>query len=244
MSSTFLNQLPREIFFIIFKYLWAHEILSSFGNISDYMTCILSSYNNYLINLESIRKSHVDLICRSIRPEQIISLILSDKNDTPNQSQLFRSVYSIEKFVNLRALKFIKLDDDGKSFFGNLSKLKHLVSFEIDVKIDLPLIKIPSTVERLVINIPSNMHFDISRSIQLIQFEQLRYLSLCNCSCKQLQQILCRAIQLTSLKVSLAFLNPEELLTFIKFHRRQTIKSPLLFHYHYLLMELVSIYSV
>jgi hypothetical protein len=124
-----------------------------------------------LINFESIRKCHFDLICRYIRPEQVISLILSDKNDTPNQSQLFRSFFSIEQFINLRALKLIELDDDGESFFSDLYKVEHLVSLEIDVKIDLPLIKSsPSSLERLVINIPSAVYFDLDTSIITIQF--------------------------------------------------------------------------
>jgi hypothetical protein len=218
----FLDQFPTEIFLIIFEYLWAHEILSSFHNMSVYLNNVLSSYNHYLVNLESIRKSHFDLICRYIRPEQVISLILSDKKETPNQSQLFQSFFSIEQFIHLRALKFIELDDDGESFFSDLSKVKHLVSFEIDVKIDLPLIEIPPSVERLVINIPSGVYFDIDPSISMIQFERLRHLSLSNCSCEQLQRIFCQGVRLTSLKVSLAFLNAEEIDTFTNFHQKQT----------------------
>jgi hypothetical protein len=142
-----LDQFPTEIFLIIFEYLWTHEILSSFHNMNVHLNNILSNYNHYLVNLESIRKSHFDLIGRSIRPKQVISLILSDKRDTPNQSELFQSFVSIEQFINLRALKFIEINDDGESFFSDLSKVKHLVSFEIDVKIDLPLIEILRSIE-------------------------------------------------------------------------------------------------
>jgi hypothetical protein len=177
-----------EIFHRIFKYLWAHEILYLFNNTSVYLNQVVSNYNNYLVNLNLIHKSHFDLIYRNIRPEQVISLILSDKIDPPKQSQLFRSVYSINKFINLRALKFIELDGNGKSFFFDLYKIQHLVSFEINVKSDLPLIKISSSLERLLITIQSGIHFDINRSMTMIQFERLRYLSLSNCSCKLLQK--------------------------------------------------------
>jgi hypothetical protein len=194
---------------------------------SVYLNNVLSSYNHYLVNLESIRKSHFDLICRNIRPEQVILLILSDKKDTPNESQLFRSFFSIEQFIHLRALKFIKLDDDGESFFSDLYKIEHLVSFEIDVKINLPLIRISPILERLTINIPSGIYFDLDPSIAMIQLEQLRHLSLSNCSCKQLQKIFYRAIRLTSLKVCLTFLNAEEIDTFTNFHQEQTTKFSL-----------------
>jgi hypothetical protein len=217
-----------EIFLIIFEYLWAHEILSSFHNMSVYLDNILSSYNHYLINLESIRKSHFDLICRSIRPEQVISLILSDKMDTPNQSQLFRSSFPIKQFIHLRALKFIRLDNNGESFFSDLCKIEHLVSFEIDANTNLTLIRFSPTLERLIINIiPSGAYWDLDASIAMIQFERLRYLSLSDCSCKQLQQIFYRAVRLTSLKVSLTFLNPEEIDTFANFHQEQTTKFSL-----------------
>jgi hypothetical protein len=177
--------------------------------------------------LESIRKSHFDLICRYIRPEQVISLILSDNNDTPNQSQLFRSFFSIEQFIRLRTLKFIELDDDGESFLLDLYKVKHLVSLEINVQIDLPLILSSPSLERLIINIPSGMHFDIDPSVAMIRFSQLRQLSLSNCSCTLLQQIFCEAIRLTSLKVFLTFLIPEELHIFANFHQKQTKISSL-----------------
>jgi hypothetical protein len=95
----------------------------------------------YLINFESIRKSHFDLVCRSIRAEQVITLILSDKKETPSQSQLFRSLFSIEQFTHLRALKFLQLDDDGESFFSSLYKIPELLSLQIDMKINVPLIK-------------------------------------------------------------------------------------------------------
>jgi hypothetical protein len=221
--SFFLNKFPVEIFDIIFDYLWAHEIFYSFGNISGHLDNVLSNYNNYLINFKSIRKSHFDLVCCYIRPEQVISLILSDDIDTPCQSQSFRSFFSIEQFIRLRVLKLIELDDNGESFFSDLYKVKHLVSLEIDVRIDLPLIKsLPSSLERLVINIPPGLHFDLdSSSIATIRFQQLRQLSLSDCSCTILQQIFCQAVRLTSLKVSLTFLNPKEIHIFANFHQKQ-----------------------
>jgi len=85
---------------MIFDHLWAHEILYSFRNINDYLDRVLFNYDSYSINFESIRKSYFDLVCRSIRPHQVISLILSDEHDTPNQSQLFLSLFSLEQFTN------------------------------------------------------------------------------------------------------------------------------------------------
>ena len=226
--SFLLDQFPLDMHFMIFNYLWAHEILYSFLNISNYLNSILLSYKKYMINFESISKSNFDFICRYMRPEQVISLILSDKHDTPNQSELFESLFSIEQFTHLRSLKLIELDnDDGELFLSDLYKLKHLVSLEINVKINVPFLIIPSSLERLIININPKIHFDIHPAIAAVQFHHLRSLSLSNCSCRILQKIFSQAVRLTSLKVSLAFFNPEELYAFTNIHQKQTIISSL-----------------
>jgi hypothetical protein len=223
-----LNHLPIEICHMIFGYLWAHEILHSFRNISDYVNSLLSNYQNYLVNFESIRKSHFDFICCYMRPQQVISLILSEKIDTPNQSQLFQSLFSIEQFTHLRALKLLELDDDGESFFADLYKVQQLISLEIDVKFKLPLIRNSPPLQRLIINIPSSVQFDIDPLIASIQFEQLRELSLSNCSCSQLQLIFRRAARLKSLKVSLTIFDPKEVNVLVKFHQNQSTTPALI----------------
>ncbi|CAF4088314.1 unnamed protein product [Adineta steineri] len=225
--SLLLDRIPIEIFHIIFDYFWAHEILHSFNNISNYLNSILSNYNRYLINFESIRKSHFDLVCRSIRPEQVITLILSDKIETVNQSQLFQSLFSIEQFTHLRTLKLIELDDDGESFLSSLYKMPKLLSLQINTNINVPLIKRLPSLETFIINIPSGIHFDLDPSISMIQFKQLRHLTLSNCSCRQLQKIFDQAIQLTSLKISFTFLVSDELHAFVNFHQEKTRLSAL-----------------
>ena len=225
--SCYLNKFPSEIFHLIFQYLWAHEILYSFGNISSYIDNILSNYQNYRINFESIRKSHFDLVCRQMRPEQVVSLILSDKSETPNLSELFWSLFSIKQFRRLRSLKLIEIEDDVESYVLDLSELPHLMSLEIDVKIDMPFIISSPLLERIIINTPENMHFSIDPFIAAIRYEQVRHLSLCNSSCAQLQKIFQRAVRLTSLKMSLAFLTTNEFETFNHFHDKLAKLSPL-----------------
>jgi hypothetical protein len=116
----------------------------------------------------------------------------------------------------------IELDDDDESFFSDLYKFQHLVSLEIDVKIDLPWIKSSPTLKRLIINLPSGVHFNIDPSIATIQFEQLSQLSLSDCSCAQLQQIFRRAVRLITLKISFTFFDPIEIYAFANFHQKQT----------------------
>jgi hypothetical protein len=132
----FFNQLPAELFYILFEYFWAHEILFTFSDINDHVNTTLASYSAYRLNLKSIRKSSFDLICHRIRPEQVILLILSDLNDTPGQSELFLSYVQIEQFIRLRSLTLIEVEYDTlRSILPNLYKLNQLRSFSFNPSI-------------------------------------------------------------------------------------------------------------
>ncbi|CAF4254572.1 unnamed protein product, partial [Adineta steineri] len=81
-----------------------------------------------------IRKTHFDLICQHIRPEQIISLRLSDDKDTPGLSELFFSRFQIQQFMHLRSLKLIEIEYESMdSIFSYLHQLKQLRSFSFNV---------------------------------------------------------------------------------------------------------------
>ncbi|UJR12198.1 hypothetical protein I4U23_016375 [Adineta vaga] len=124
---------PAELFHVLFEYFWAHEILHLFSNLNNRIDLILKFYSTYRINFQSIRKSDFDLICEQIPPEQIISLILSDQNDTIGQSKLFLSYFQIEKLINLRYLSLIRIKHEPlHRILSNLYKLNRLHSLSFD----------------------------------------------------------------------------------------------------------------
>ncbi|CAF4067704.1 unnamed protein product, partial [Rotaria sordida] len=129
----FFDLLPAELLYILFNYFSGHEILISFYGLSGYMNAILRSYSSYKLNFKSISRFNFDLICRNIRSEQIISLILCDSDDTSGQSELFFSYFQIEQFIRLQSLTLIEIEFKSLEFiFYNLSKLKQLRSFSFD----------------------------------------------------------------------------------------------------------------
>ncbi|CAF1456233.1 unnamed protein product [Adineta steineri] len=76
---------------------------------SRYILCILWHSFISRFDFKSILKSQFDLICKYIRPEQIVTLILSDDIDTPYQFELFLSIYNIERdFSHLRSLVLLE----------------------------------------------------------------------------------------------------------------------------------------
>ncbi|CAF1482883.1 unnamed protein product [Rotaria sp. Silwood1] len=135
----------------------------------------------------------------------------------------------MKNFTRLRALKLIEVNDNSKSFSFDLYNLQHLVSLEIDVKTDLPLINSIPPLKRLSINILSCEHFNIKRLTTRISFEQLHQLSLSNCPATELQRILRQAIRLTSLKMSFKCLNNEYINMLANFHQEQSTKSTLVY---------------
>ncbi|CAF0924711.1 unnamed protein product [Adineta steineri] len=101
----------------------------TFSNISDHVDAVLLAYNTYQLNFRSIQKDHFDLICKRIRCLQVISLVLSDENDTPAQSELFFSRLPIEQFSQLQTLTLINIEGESlKWIFPNLYKLNLLRS--------------------------------------------------------------------------------------------------------------------
>lgn len=200
MSTCFLDLFPVELVHMILDYLWAPEIIHSFFNISNYVDNVLWNYNNYHLNFQSILKKHFDFVCHHIQPSQVISLTLSDSDDTPKQSQLFLSIFSIEQYTHLRALKLIEIDDESQMIFSSLYKLENLISLEFEFKFYGLCHRFPSKLKRLILNDPHGIYLDNKRSTFNSSILDLQHLALPYCSCAQLHQVLHLIPSLRSLK--------------------------------------------
>jgi hypothetical protein len=127
------DQLPAELLHIVFNYFSTSELLFTFHNVSDYVNATLESYSTYQLDFQSISKFHFRRICRHVRPEQVISLTLSDGDDTPGLSDVFFSRFRMEQFIRLRSLTLIEIEFNSlESIFVNLPQLHELRSFSFD----------------------------------------------------------------------------------------------------------------
>jgi hypothetical protein len=131
MSLSRLDLLPVELVHNIFTYLSAHEIFYAFSNITGYIDATLVSYDRYLLNFRSVLKSTFDVTCHSIRPDRIISLTLSDDDETPGQSELFFTLFNIEQFIHLRSFDMSSMSNDTCKQLLHLHKLRYLSSLEL-----------------------------------------------------------------------------------------------------------------
>jgi len=197
-----LDSFPVEMFDLIFDYLSTIDIIRGFLKISPYIDNIILNYNFYKINFESILKNEFDLICNNINGNKIKSLTLSDGNDTPNQSNLFLSLFKIEEFsLNLNNLSLIDINNQSMEIItNNFDKLNNLLSLTIinnQLRCSSILKNILSQLNRL--NISSEDLFQ-----NLIQMNKLKHLIISNrCSFNQLQLLINHCPNLISLNISL-----------------------------------------
>ena len=132
MSTYQLDILPVELVHHLLNYFSAHEIFYTFRNSTSYIDAILLNYADYRINFKSISRTNFDLICQHIKPDQVISLTLSDDEMTPGLIKLFLSHFQITQFTRLRSLTLIEIGPDfWKNIVSELIELKHLRSFSV-----------------------------------------------------------------------------------------------------------------
>jgi hypothetical protein len=88
----------------LFTSFWAHEILYSFYGISDHIDAIIRSYSSHRFNFQSIFKCRFEILCHLIRLDQVISLTLSNTNETLDQLKLFLSRFHIKQISRRRKM--------------------------------------------------------------------------------------------------------------------------------------------
>lgn len=185
---------PNEIIYLIFEHFSSHEIYKIFLKLSRKMDKIVLNYPFSQVNFKSISKNDFDLICHNLKGKEIKSLILSDDLDTPNQSNLFFQIFSIDE-LNLYSLTMINLNNQSMDFVGkNLFSLKlfntHLIKSS----------RISDLFRQLKrLNISSEDLFE-----NLIEMNNLQYLTITNkCSFNQFEFLLNNCPKLISLNINI-----------------------------------------
>ena len=223
-SSSRLDALPFQVLHILFTYFLAHEILFTFSNVSDYIDISLLTYSAYQFNFKSIPRATFDFLCHRIRPEQVISLTLSDDNDTTGQTELFLSRFRIEQFIHLRSLKLAQIEFESlEPIFSNLDKLKQLKALSFNdstIKFKYPLKPHTYSSEYdqiilLILNtyfsvLPqlTRLYFNNGTTLTRLPLSNLRHLKLERCFIDDLKTIFHNAPELKSLDICLNLEDP------------------------------------
>ncbi|CAF3874115.1 unnamed protein product [Rotaria sp. Silwood1] len=105
----YLESLANELLLYLFEYLDGIHLLRTFYNLnSRFNHLLLNHFRAYRFDFRSISKYEFDIICRNYLPsiiDQIISLTISDDDETPNLSEIFLSYnFTLDKFTHLQSL--------------------------------------------------------------------------------------------------------------------------------------------
>lgn len=113
-----IDELPVEIIYKILDELDVCTIFVSLYNVCHRLDNILSTYNQYHLNLKNISLKNFELISSRIRPEQVTKLTLSEDENSPEIVELFLKKFSIETFIRLQSLTLIRINND--EFMNNI----------------------------------------------------------------------------------------------------------------------------
>ncbi|CAF1259680.1 unnamed protein product [Rotaria sordida] len=163
MSSASLYTLPIELVYHIFDNLDVQTIFFSFRNVCKRFYTIVDIYNRYELDLSSVSKSEFHRICRIIRPENVISLILSNNDMTPGQICLFISLFNIKQFVHLRALTLIEIEKFELNLLIEHININSLNALSIKIRKNNSKSNDKSMISLLSNIVMANLHkFDLS----------------------------------------------------------------------------------
>ena len=134
MSDTLaasLPTLPVEMLHRIFEELDAATIVWSVRNVCQQLRAITDTYNRHTLDLTSVFKYDFRRLFDAIRPEHVTALILTDRETTPIQVDVFRSVVDIDLFTRLRSLTLLNVDGACLSFVLRYARRCSLTSLTL-----------------------------------------------------------------------------------------------------------------
>jgi len=126
--------LPVEIFHRIFDNLDTETILLSIRLVCRLFRSIFHYFKRYYFEFKIKTKRNFHLFCRLIKPENVISLTLSDNEHIPNQIYLFISLISLRQFTRLHSINFLGIDEYQLNIILKRIHLNSLISFSLNIQ--------------------------------------------------------------------------------------------------------------
>ncbi|CAF4256387.1 unnamed protein product, partial [Adineta steineri] len=111
-----LESLANELLLDLFQYLSSANLLDTFYNLNNrFNSLLLHHFQNYDLDFQSISKNDFNIMCRhlSFISNQVTSLHLSDRHDTPGQIDQFCSFgCTLHQFIYLQSLSIYHLHSE------------------------------------------------------------------------------------------------------------------------------------
>ncbi|CAF4087850.1 unnamed protein product [Rotaria sp. Silwood2] len=129
-----IETLPVEILHRIFDNLDAQIILYSIRPLSKLFRSVVNTYNRYVLEFNLISKSCFYFFCRLIHPQNIISLTLSNNEQTSVQIDLFISLVHLRQITRLRSLTLLQISEDQLNYILKRINLNLLITFSFSIR--------------------------------------------------------------------------------------------------------------
>ncbi|UJR24233.1 hypothetical protein I4U23_027200 [Adineta vaga] len=105
--SSCLESLSTEILYEVFDNLSVYEVFCAFTGLTRQFNIALAQYPVRL-DMRFVSRYALDYLCCTVRPEQILSLTLSDSVRSCGQMEIFLKSVQIEQMKNLRSLTLLE----------------------------------------------------------------------------------------------------------------------------------------
>ena len=129
-----METLPVEILHRIFDGLNAETILLSLRPVCRLFRAIVTTYDRYILDMQLISKSNFYLLCRLIKPQNVIALILSNDEQISDQIDLFLSIVHLRQFTRLHSVTLRDIDEFQLNFILKRVNLSLLTSFSFTIR--------------------------------------------------------------------------------------------------------------
>ncbi|CAF0813933.1 unnamed protein product [Adineta steineri] len=129
-----METLPIELLHRIFDDVDTETILFSVRSVSRLFRAVVNTYNRYCLSMKSIPKSNFYLLCRFIKPCNVISLTLSNDEKSSDQIDLFVSLVRLRQFTCLRSITLLNIDQFQLNFILKRINLQSLTSLSFTIR--------------------------------------------------------------------------------------------------------------
>lgn len=129
-----LDYLPREIFNMIFDYLWSNDIFHSLYDLSPYINNVLYNYDNYYVNYNNLYKKSYEHLLKNLR-NQIKCLILTNDKSIPEFLHIkkFLSDFNLSEFIQVEKLSLMDINEEYfLEILPNIYKFQNLKCLKLD----------------------------------------------------------------------------------------------------------------
>ena len=110
MSNPSLLNLPVEILHRIFDYLTTQTLFQSLRGVCRQLCASIHTYDRYELNFDALRQFDSELVFDLIRPEHVVSMIVSGANRKQfDQIESFLSIWLTQQLIRLRSLTLLEI---------------------------------------------------------------------------------------------------------------------------------------